>query len=50
MQRVLLLLIAAFLTPLQVGAQQQQFANLGDFKLESGEMIRDCRIGFRIFG
>ncbi len=50
MQRVLLLLIAAFLTPLQVGAQQQQFANLGDFKLESGEMIRDCRIGFRTFG
>lgn len=31
-------------------AQEQQFAPLGDFKLESGEMIRDCRIGYRTFG
>ncbi len=31
-------------------AQQQQFANLGDFKLVSGETIRDCRIGYRTFG
>jgi len=30
--------------------QQQQFASLGDFKLVSGEMIRDCRIGYRTFG
>src|SRR3954466_2250301 len=29
---------------------QQQFASLGDFKLENGETIRDCRIGFRTFG
>jgi homoserine O-acetyltransferase/O-succinyltransferase len=29
---------------------QQQFASLGDFKLESGETIRDCRIGYRTFG
>jgi homoserine O-acetyltransferase len=29
---------------------QQQFASLGDFKLESGELIRDCRIGYRTFG
>src|SRR5215510_5258364 len=29
---------------------QQQFAQLGDFKLESGEVIRDCRIGYRTFG
>ncbi len=28
----------------------QQFASLGDFKLESGEVIRDCRIGYRTFG
>ena len=28
----------------------QQFASLGDFKLESGEVIRDCRIGYRAFG
>jgi homoserine O-acetyltransferase len=31
-------------------AQGQQFASLGDFKLASGESIRDCRIGYRTFG
>lgn len=31
-------------------AQEQQFAALGDFKLENGETIRDCRIGYRTFG
>ena len=31
-------------------AQDLQFAALGDFKLESGEVIRDCRIGYRTFG
>jgi len=29
---------------------QQEFANLGDFKLVSGETIRDCRIGYRTKG
>ena len=31
-------------------AQQQQFANLGDIKLQSGETLRDCRIGYRTYG
>jgi len=31
-------------------AQEQKFAHLGDFKLESGQVIRECRIGYRIFG
>jgi homoserine O-acetyltransferase len=31
-------------------AQELKFASLGDFKLESGEVIRDCRIGYRTFG
>jgi homoserine O-acetyltransferase/O-succinyltransferase len=31
-------------------AQEQQFARLGDFRLESGEVIRDCRVGYRTFG
>jgi len=31
-------------------AQQLQFASLGDFKLESGKTLRDCRIGYRTFG
>jgi len=29
---------------------QQQFASLGDFKLVSGEVVRDCRIGYRTLG
>src|SRR5579875_870550 len=31
-------------------SQQQQFAELGDFKLASGEVIRECRIGYRTIG
>jgi homoserine O-acetyltransferase len=31
-------------------AQEQQTARVGDFKLESGEVIRDCTIGYRTFG
>jgi homoserine O-acetyltransferase len=31
-------------------AQELKFAELGDFLLESGETIRDCRIGYRTFG
>jgi homoserine O-acetyltransferase len=31
-------------------AQQQQFANIGDLKLDNGGVIRDCRIGYRTFG
>ena len=31
-------------------AQEQRFAQLGDFKVESSEVIRDCRIGYRTFG
>src|SRR5258705_8498411 len=40
----------AVLTPSVLTAQEQQFASLGDFKLESGEVIRDCRIVYRTFG
>lgn len=28
----------------------QQFANIGDFRLDSGEVIRNCRIGYRAAG
>lgn len=31
-------------------AQQQQFANIGDLKLENGGVIRQCRVGYRTFG
>lgn len=29
---------------------RQQYASLGDFKLQSGQVIQDCRIGYRTFG
>jgi len=29
---------------------RQQIAGIGDFKLESGAVIRDCRIGYRTYG
>ena len=28
----------------------QQFASIGDFRLDSGEVIRNCRIGYRVAG
>ncbi len=31
-------------------SQELKFADLGDFRLESGELIHDCRIGYRTFG
>lgn len=40
-----------FITTMAFGQlNQQEFAQLGDFKLQSGEVIRDCRIGYRTFG
>jgi homoserine O-acetyltransferase/O-succinyltransferase len=49
MRMVRSLFFFSFLTILSAQAQQQ-FANLGDFKLVSGETIRDCRIGYRTAG
>src|SRR5687767_12828201 len=31
-------------------AQEQQFANIGDLKLQNGGVIRQCRVGYRTFG
>jgi homoserine O-acetyltransferase/O-succinyltransferase len=31
-------------------AQEQQFADLGDLKLSSGETLRHCRLGYRTLG
>ncbi len=33
-----------------VMGQEQQFASLGDFRLNSGEAIRNCKIGYRTMG
>ncbi|MDX2044166.1 MAG: alpha/beta fold hydrolase [Acidobacteriota bacterium] len=37
-------------TSLAEAQSEQKFAELGDFKLESGEAIRDCKLGYRTFG
>lgn len=47
----LLLAVAAFVAVQSANAQStQKFAELGDFKLENGRTIRQCRIGYRTFG
>src|SRR5512146_3518012 len=43
-----LLLTANAQTPPTPGAQQ--FANIGNLKLQNGQIIRDCRLGYRTFG
>jgi homoserine O-acetyltransferase len=44
------LLAAVLCLTTAASAQEQKFADLGDFKLVSGEVLRDCRIGYRTFG
>ncbi|MDT5268736.1 MAG: hypothetical protein QOH49_922 [Acidobacteriota bacterium] len=48
--RVALCLLLLVLAAGAASAQEQKFADLGDFKLESGEVIRGCRVGYRTFG
>ena len=50
MARLGLVCAAALVCGTWAAGQQQQFAELGDFKLASGEVLRDCRIGYRTFG
>lgn len=40
----------ALTLPLLAQDTQQKFATLGDVKLVSGEILRDCRIGYRTYG
>src|SRR5882672_6837784 len=46
--RLLTILFWSLTTAAQ--SSPQQFASLGDSKLESGETIKNCRIGYRTFG
>ena len=41
--------ILLFLT-VTAGATEQRFASIGDLRLDSGEVIHDCRIGYRTAG
>lgn len=47
---VICALLSLQLFALVAAAQEQQFANIGDLKLENGGVIRSCRIGYRTFG
>lgn len=48
----ILAFIAVLSSPFTLLAQdgQQQIANLGQCKLESGQAIEDCRVGYRTYG
>lgn len=50
MKRLLIIIAVSFFAIQLSFAQEQQFAKLGDFKLQSGEVLRDCRIGYRTAG
>src|SRR5579863_6668248 len=49
-RRTFVLLAALLCVAVSNYAQEQKFADLGDFKLVSGETLRNCRIGYRTFG
>ena len=44
------LALVSLAASLAAAQSEQKFAELGDFKLESGEVIRDCKLGYRTFG
>lgn len=48
------LMLSLFLLLIMTGAasgeEALRFAELGDFRLESGQVIRDCRVGYRTLG
>ena len=51
MKKASILILLFLLTVYSAFSQtEQKFANLGDFKLESGETIRDLKLGYRTFG
>src|SRR4029079_8480337 len=50
MKRSISVICGLLLFALIAQAQEQQFANIGDFKLQNGGVIRNCHIGYRTFG
>ena len=49
MQRLIIYLVL-FLSTITLPQSKQQFAELGDFKLTSGEILYNCTLGFRTIG
>jgi len=48
MKTILCLLL--LVSPVLWAAEDQQFAKIGDLKLDNREMLRDCVVGYRVFG
>jgi len=48
--RIKLLFLALFLCSTVAGRSIQHLTSIGDFKTTGGEIIRDCKIGYRIMG
>jgi len=46
---VSILCVIGFAAMAQNG-DRQQLASLGDFKLENGAVIKDCQVGYRVYG
>jgi homoserine O-acetyltransferase len=47
---LLIVIFVLFASRFAGGQNELKFANLGDFRLENGQVIRACRIGYRTFG
>jgi len=50
MKRSISVICGLLLFALVTHAQEQQFGNIGDLKLQNGGVIRNCRVGYRTFG
>lgn len=50
MKRSISVICGLLLFTVVARAQEQQFANIGDLKLQNGGVIRNCRVGYRTFG
>lgn len=50
MKRTFALLLLIFAAVNFVYSQEQKFAELGDFRLENGTTIKNCKLGYRTFG
>jgi homoserine O-acetyltransferase len=49
-KKTICLICGLLLSAVVARAQEQQFANIGDLKLQNGGVIRNCRVGYRTFG
>lgn len=48
--QLLLLTLLQMSSSVSARCEEQQYANLGDCRLQSSEVIKDCRIGYRTYG